>query len=77
MTAETQTSLDLDTETEAARVLGVCPGTLKAARLNRLKSNPLRTLPYVKIGRCVRYRKSDISKWIEENLIHGASHDTE
>ena len=66
------TSPELVTEPEAAKALGVSPGTLKAARLHRLESNPLRTLPYVKIGRSVRYRKADISKWIEANLTEVA-----
>lgn len=60
---------DLVTEPEAARVLGVSPGTLKAARLHRLQSNPLRDLPHVRIGRCVRYRRADISAWIERNVV--------
>lgn len=62
-------SLDLVTEPEAARALGVSPGTLKAARLHRLRSNPLRDLPHVRIGRAVRYRRSDIHAWIEANLV--------
>ena len=60
---------ELVTEPEAAKALGVAAGTLKAARLHRLESNPLRTLPYVKIGRSIRYRKSDIAAWIESNLV--------
>lgn len=63
------TDTDLITEPEAARALGVSPGTLKAARLHRLQSNPLRDLPHVRIGRAVRYRRSDIVAWIEANIV--------
>lgn len=60
----------LITEREAAKALGVAHGTLKAARLHRLESNPLRDLPYVRIGRAVRYQRADIVKWIEANTHH-------
>ena len=63
------TQPELVTEREAAKALGVSPGTLKAARLHRLQSNPLRDLPHVRIGRSVRYKKSDIAAWVETNTI--------
>ena len=59
----------LVTETEAAKALGMSAGTLKAARLHRLESNPLRELPHVRIGRSVRYRRDDIETWIEANTV--------
>jgi hypothetical protein len=64
---------DLLTEKEAARALGVSPHTLKAARLHRLASNPLRDLPHVRIGRCVRYRREDVSTFIEQNTVRGVA----
>ena len=63
---------DLISEPEAARALGVSAGTLKAARLHHLPQNPLRELPHVRIGRCVRYRRSDINEWIEQHIVAGA-----
>lgn len=57
------------TEPEAAQALGVSPGTLKAARLHRLRSNPLRDLPHIRIGRSVRYRVSDINQWLDANVV--------
>ncbi|MCO6440703.1 MAG: helix-turn-helix domain-containing protein [Nitrococcus mobilis] len=60
---------ELVTTREAANALGVSAGTLKAARLHRLPSNPLRDLPYVAIGRAIRYRRSDIVAWIERNTV--------
>lgn len=59
----------LITEPEAAKALGVSPGTLKAARLHRLQGNPLRNLPHVRIGRSVRYRREDVERWIEDHLV--------
>lgn len=64
---------ELVTEPEAARALGVSAGTLKAARLHRLQSNPLRDLPHVKIGRSVRYRRADIARWIEAHTVRPAA----
>lgn len=61
----------LVTEPEAAKALGMSADTLKAARLHRLKSNPLRDLPHVRIGRSVRYRRADIESWIEANTVRG------
>jgi predicted DNA-binding transcriptional regulator AlpA len=26
-------------------------------------------LPYVKLGKCVRYRASDVRRWVESNLV--------
>lgn len=56
-------------EPEAARIINVAPGTLKAARLHHLPQNPLRDLPHVRIGRSVRYRLSDIWAWIDEHTV--------
>lgn len=69
MTNEENPLPELVTEPEAARALGVCHGTLKAARLHRLQSNPLRDLPHVRIGRSVRYRRQDIVDWIEAHIV--------
>jgi predicted DNA-binding transcriptional regulator AlpA len=67
--ADTTQTPELIPEPDAAHLLGVSPGTLKAARLHRLPSNPLRDLPHVRIGRTVRYRRSDIESWIEANTV--------
>ncbi|MAS10318.1 helix-turn-helix domain-containing protein [Salinisphaera sp.] len=72
MTNETKPA-QLVTPEHAAKALSVSESTLKAARLHHLKSNPLRDLPYVRIGRSVRYRRSDIEAWIESNVIDPSS----
>jgi predicted DNA-binding transcriptional regulator AlpA len=72
MTDSNYAKSDLIKEPEAATAVGVSPGTLKAARLHRLHSNPVRDLPHVRIGRSVRYRRADIEAWIDAHTIHPA-----
>lgn len=52
----------LITTAEMAQLLGVSPNTLEVWR-----STGRYALPFVKIGRNVRYRKSAASKFIEAN----------
>lgn len=47
-------------EAQAAKHLGVVPGTLSVWR-----STGRYQLPYLKIGRKVRYRLSDLDAWLE------------
>jgi excisionase family DNA binding protein len=56
------TSPLLDTE-QAAAHLGVTVGTL-----NVWRSTGRHQLPYLKIGRNVRYRLSDLDVWLEARL---------
>lgn len=49
------------TEDEAAVVLAIKPQTLAAWRCRGAQS-----LPFVKIGRAVRYRVSDLEAWMEK-----------
>lgn len=51
---------DLVDERQAATLLGVSPGTLAVWR-----STGRYSIPFVKIGRNVRYRKGDLDAWIE------------
>jgi excisionase family DNA binding protein len=44
---------------DAARVLGVQPGTLEVWR-----SSGRYDLPFIKVGRCVRYRRADLDHWL-------------
>ena len=61
----------LETEPVAAHLMGVKPGTLKAARLGRLPGNPLSEIPHVRVGRSIRYRREDIEAWIKAHLTPG------
>ena len=54
------------TEDEAAQLLKIQPATLATWRV---KGRP--NLPFVRVGRCVRYRRQDILAFIEGHL---ASH---
>ena len=69
MTTESQQQpSDLVSETEAAKALALSPGTLKAARNGRLPHSPLRRLPHVRIGKSIRYRRSDIEDFIQAQI---------
>lgn len=54
---------DLWTPARAARELGVSVRTLAAWR-----SSGRNNLPYVKVGRLVRYRRHDVRTWLESHL---------
>lgn len=62
-----QTSIELITDTEAAKVLGVTVGTLQVWR-----SKNRYPLKYVKVGRLIRYRREDILAFIEHRTISPA-----
>ncbi len=53
-------SRELLSESEAAPILDVEPGTLSVWR-----STGRYGLPFIKIGRKVRYRRSDLIAWME------------
>lgn len=57
-------------ETDAAGLLGVKPSTLTTWRSTRRYS-----LPYVRVGRLIRYRRADLDAWLERRLV--SSGDTE
>jgi len=48
----------------AAEILGVSPGTLSVWR-----STGRYNLPFVKIGRKVRYRRADLLAWLERRVV--------
>ncbi|MFM0041642.1 helix-turn-helix domain-containing protein [Paraburkholderia sediminicola] len=52
------------TPEQAAEILGVSPYTLSNWRVG--KRQPL---PYVKLGRLVRYRRADIEAFLSSNLV--------
>lgn len=61
------TASALLTEDEAAALLKVQPATLATWRV---RGRP--NLPFVRVGRCVRYRQQDISAFIEGHLYQSA-----
>lgn len=54
-------SRDLLDEQEAADLLTVSPGTLSVWR-----STGRYNLPFLKVGRMVRYRRADLLAWLEK-----------
>lgn len=54
------TSKELLDEKTAAHELGVTPGTLSVWR-----STGRYNLPFVKVGRNVRYRRADLTQWLD------------
>jgi predicted site-specific integrase-resolvase len=60
---------DLVEEKVAAKILGVTPGTLQVWR-----STGRYALPFVKVGRLVRYRPSVLKRWLESRTrVSGAT----
>lgn len=55
-----QHTCDLLDEKEAAVLLDLKPGTLAVFR-----STGRHSIPYLKIGRNVRYRRSDLENWLQ------------
>ena len=53
-------------QAQAAEILGVVPETLQVWRSTRRYS-----LPYVKVGRLVRYRESALRRFIELRTVGG------
>lgn len=56
-----QSCKDLLDEKQAANVLDVSPGTLAVWR-----STGRYKLPFLKVGRNVRYRRTDLESWLQE-----------
>lgn len=56
-----QASKELLDDRAAAEVLDVTPGTLSVWR-----STGRYALPFVKVGRNVRYRRADLTAWLEK-----------
>lgn len=54
---------DLLDEKQAASVLSIKPGTLSVWR-----STGRYSIPFVKVGRSVRYRLSDLNAWLESRV---------
>ena len=58
-----EASHELLSEQEAADLLTVSPGTLSVWR-----STGRYNLPFLKVGRMVRYRRADLNAWLEKRI---------
>jgi hypothetical protein len=65
--ADVQTNLDLLDENQAAELLAIKPQTLTIWR-----SRGRYGLPFIRIGRCIRYRRIDLARWVESRRVVGA-----
>lgn len=54
-------------EKEAARYIGMSAHFLRQGRCNGPTANRTPGPPWLKIGRAVRYRVSDLDAWLEEH----------
>lgn len=61
------TSNQLRNEAEAAQILDLKPGTLQVWR-----STKRYPLPYIKVGRLVRYRQSDLEAFLNGRTVEMA-----
>lgn len=52
------------TESQAAIVCGIEPQTLAAWRCTRRYD-----LPFIRVGRAIRYRAGDVSEWLKKNTV--------
>jgi predicted DNA-binding transcriptional regulator AlpA len=57
------------TEIEAAEYLGLSRATLRRARMQGARSSYISSPPFLKIGRAIRYLKSDLDKWLEQHRV--------
>lgn len=55
---------DLLSNLEAAEYLGVTPRTLEVWRCTKRHE-----IPYFKVGRLVKYRKTDLDAWLNSRII--------
>ena len=61
---ESQPATDRLTEQQAAEVLGC-----KASSLATWRSTKRHRIPYVKIGRLIYYRRRDLDRWIDAQVV--------
>ncbi len=59
--------MKLLTETEAAAMLSLAPATLKLARCT--SRGDIASLPFVKLGRAVRYEFDTVVDWAEQRRV--------
>ena len=58
------------TEREAAQFLGVAPGTLRVSRSTGPMPGRI-WLPYIKMGRSVRYDPATLRAWLAARVVSG------
>jgi predicted DNA-binding transcriptional regulator AlpA len=58
------------TEKEVSEYVGISRSSLRVARLNtKSKKDKMNGPPFHKMGRAIRYLKSDVDAWIMQNRV--------
>lgn len=68
LTALLQTQTNLFGNDGAAAYLGVTPRTLEVWRCTKRHA-----IPYIKVGRLVKYRQSDLDNWLAAQTVGAAA----
>lgn len=55
-------------EKQAAEFLGVSLSFLRTRRSVGTPDGCLPGIRYLKLGKCVRYRREDLNEWLQENI---------
>ena len=63
------TSRDLMTEADAAQYIGMSPAFLRMDRLRGHVGGRTPGPPYLKLGRSVRYQRSDLDSWLDTRRV--------
>ena len=66
ITDSTKVKAELLTNDEASVYLGVSPGTLEVWRCTKRYK-----IPFIKVGRLVKYRKSALDNFLENQTVDG------
>ena len=61
--------IEILTENEAAKYIGMSKSFLNADRTNGYRKNRTKGPIFLKLGRSIRYRKTDLDHWLEQNRI--------
>ena len=56
---------DIDDETAVSKYTGLGLSVIRNGRCGNSNVD----IPYLKLGRSVRYRKSDVDAWLDERLV--------
>jgi predicted DNA-binding transcriptional regulator AlpA len=65
---------DLLCEHEAARAIRMSVAFLRAGRCRGTLGNQTPCPPHLKLGRAVRYRRSDLQIWLEARRVQPSPH---
>jgi len=57
------------TEVDAAKYIGMSRSFLNADRSNGHRKKRTKGPAFLKLGRCVRYRKDDLDEWLKINRV--------